>query len=79
MSEFLFNLHSGHLTARADRIAKRHGAVHVNYTEPNGRRRGWFAGPNLGSPFDAALARAIADDIDSAGGLDALLHVRDRG
>jgi hypothetical protein len=34
MSEYMFGLHQGHLTAKADQIAERHGAWHVNYTEP---------------------------------------------
>jgi hypothetical protein len=34
VSEYLFGLHNGHLTAAADQIAGRHGAWHVNYTEP---------------------------------------------
>jgi hypothetical protein len=78
MSEFNFGVHNGHLTARADTIARRHGAWHVNYTEPRGRRRGWFGAPNLGSPFDGAVARAVWADIDAAGGLDALMCRCDR-
>jgi hypothetical protein len=79
MSEYMFGLHSGHLTARADTIAKRHGAWHVNYTEPRGKRRGWFACPNRGSPFDQAVAKRVREDIDRAGGIDALMHARDVG
>lgn len=54
MSEYFFGVHRGHLTARADRIAARHGTCHTNYTEPRGIRRGWFSCPNRGSPFDGA-------------------------
>lgn len=79
MSEYHFGLHSGHLIARVDRIAKRHGAWHVNYTEPNGQRRGWFSCQNRGNPFDQAIAKAVMDDIDKAGGLEAFLFLRDRG
>lgn len=78
MSEHFFGVHHGHLTATADRIAARFDAWHVNYTEPNGARRGWFACPNLGHPFDGATARAVLDAIEAAGGIDALRHVRDR-
>lgn len=78
MGEHMFGVHSGHLTAKADLIAKRHGAWHVNYTEPRGRRRGWFACPNRGSPFDQAVANAVWDDIDAAGGFAALLCAEDR-
>jgi hypothetical protein len=72
MSEFQFGLHSGHLVAKAQRIAARHGADHVNYTEPSGRKRGWFAGPNRGSPFDGWLARDVLAEIEAAGGIEAL-------
>lgn len=79
MSEYFFGLHAGHLTARADKIAKRHGAWHVNYTDPGtGQRRGWFGCHNRGAPFDGATARAVMTDIKTAGGFDALRHRRDR-
>jgi hypothetical protein len=68
----MFGLHSGHLTAHAERIAKKHGAWHINYTEPRGQRRGWFACPNRGSPFDQRVSDAVWADIDAAGGIDAL-------
>lgn len=70
MSKYFFGLHSGHLTTRAEKIAKRHGAWHINYTEPDGKRRGWFCCPSRWSPFDAAVARAVMADIDAAGGID---------
>jgi hypothetical protein len=78
MREFCFGYHSGHLTARADKIAKRHGAGHINYTEPDGRRRGWFACDNRGMPFDHRTADAVMADIEAAGGIDALRYARDR-
>ena len=79
MSEHFFGLHDGHLTAAANRIAKRHDAWHVNYVEPGtGKRRGWFGCRNLGQPFDRSTAEAVLADIDAAGGFDALLHKRDR-
>jgi len=62
-------LHTGHLTARADQIAGRHG---VNYTEPCGERRGWFACPNRGPSFYQLIARAVIADIDRAGGMQTL-------
>ena len=64
VSEYLFGVHYGHLTAPADQIAGRHGAWHVNYTDPHGQRRGWFACPNRGAQFDQAIARAVMADID---------------
>ena len=76
MSEYFFGLHSGHLTAKADQIAKRHGAGHINFTEPRGEKRGWFACPNRGSPFDQRTAELVMAAIDAAGGLDALRRKR---
>lgn len=69
---YFFGLHDGHLRAAADKIAKKHGAEHVNFTEPTGRERGWFAGPNRGEPFDSLLASVVMADIDKAGGVEAL-------
>jgi hypothetical protein len=76
MSEHFFGLHKGHLAARADKIAERHGASHVNYTEPRGEKRGWFVCPNRGEPFDTRTAVAVMADIDAAGGIDALTKKR---
>lgn len=76
MSEYFFGPHTGHLTKRADQIAKRHGAVHVNYTDPDGRKRGWFACRNRGTPFDQNTESAVMRDIDAAGGIDRLAKKR---
>ena len=78
MSEYMFGLHSGHLTGLAEKIAKKHDAWHTNYTEPNGKRRGWFSCRNMGSPFNEAVAKAVLAGIQAAGGFDALHHKRDR-
>jgi hypothetical protein len=78
MSEYFFGLHAGHLTAKADRIAKRHGAAHSNHTEANGQRGGWFSCTNRGQPFDGAVADAVYRDIDAVGGIDALRCARDK-
>jgi hypothetical protein len=72
VSEYLFGLHMGHLTAEADQIAARHGAWHVNYTDPSGERRGWFACPNRGPSFYRVIAEAVMAEIDRAGGIKAL-------
>ena len=72
VSEYVFGLHDGHLTAVADQIAGRHGAWHVNYTEPCGERRGWFACPNRGPSFYQVIARAVMAGIDRAGGIETL-------
>lgn len=80
MSEYFFGLHGGHLTAKADKIAKKHGAWHVNHEEFRGpgqvEKRGWFACPNRGNPFDERTANAVMADIEAAGGIDALRAVR---
>ena len=78
MTMFCFCLHRGHLTAKADKIARRHGATHINYTSPSGERRGWFVTDNRGSPFNNQLANAVLADIEKAGGIDALKYARDR-
>lgn len=78
MSEHCFGLHSGHLIAKADKIAARHDAWHTNYTEPRGERRGWFSCKNLGEPFDSCTRKAVMEDIEKAGGIDALRMRRDQ-
>jgi hypothetical protein len=70
VSEYLFGLHRGHLSHAVNQIAGRHGAWHVNYTEPRGERRGWFACPNRGTQHDQAIARAVMADIEDAGGIE---------
>ncbi len=63
MSEQYFGLHRGHLTARADQIAKRYGAWHVNWTEPNGEKRGWFGCQNY-SRFEQRTAEKVLAAIE---------------
>lgn len=61
MSEYMFGCFNGHLSAGLVKKIEtkfRHVTVH-NYTEPRGEKRGWFAGPNRGSPFDGAMAREV--------------------
>jgi hypothetical protein len=78
--EYMFGLGAGWLPARADRIAQKHGAVLVNYTDPQcacgqgckphtcrQARRHWFAGPNRGAPFDRQMADAVLADLRKAG------------
>lgn len=79
MSEHYFGLHRGHLTARADQIARRYGAWHVNWTEPTGEKRGWF-GYQSHSRFDQRTAEKVLAAIDAAGGFEALrLKLNARG
>ena len=66
-SEFHFGLGRGKLGRRAAAIARRHGARLVNYEEPNGSVRHWFATENLGAPFDGAVAAAVLTDLVNAG------------
>lgn len=67
MSEHMFGAGPGHLPKRADKIARKHGAYLVNYTEPRGEKRHWFCCPNLGHPFDGATASAVMDALRAAG------------
>ncbi len=78
MSVTHFCAHLGHLTVAADRIAKKHGAWHINFTEPSGQRRGWFEAHNYGAPFDQRLANAVLDDILKAGGYEKLTKKRSK-
>ena len=78
MSEHMFGLGSGHLPKLADKIASKHGARLVNYCDPGCKcghgcakecpecNRHWFAGPNLGEPFDSEMARAVMADIEAS-------------
>jgi len=67
MSEHFFGLGDGYMPAAADEVARKHGACLVNYTEPHGKRRHWFACPNRGEPFDSSTANAVMADIEAAG------------
>jgi len=78
MSEHFFLTGKGHLGKRADKIARKHGATLVNYTDPGcgcgygctgdcpENRRHWFACDNLGEPFNGATARAVECDLRQA-------------
>jgi hypothetical protein len=61
MSEHHFGLYRGHLTQRlVAAVEKKFPGVSVtNYTEPRGEKRGWFSGPNRGSPFDDRMAAEV--------------------
>jgi len=67
MGDFMFGLGPGHLPQHADAIAARHGASLVNYTEPNGDKRHWFACVNRGEPCDGDTARAVLADLVAEG------------
>ncbi len=63
MSQHMFGLYSGYLSAKLiKRVETKFPEVSVNnYTEPYGKKRGWFSGPNRGSPFDGAMAREVME------------------
>ena len=67
MGEYMFGSGKGHLSNRADRIARKHGATLVNYTEPRGEKRHWFAAKNRGNPFDERVRDAVLADLRAAG------------
>jgi hypothetical protein len=67
-SEYFFGGGSGHLPfTKVERIAQRHDAALVNYTEPTGEKRHWFATRNYGTPFNEATAKAVVGDLKKAG------------
>lgn len=68
MTAFFFGLHEGRFCAREvrrrTRIAQRHGAYGYVQVWLDGRWRGWFEAPNLGSPHDRRVADAVMRDLD---------------
>ena len=81
MDLYFFGGTSGHLNARAARIASRHGAEPINYQE--GGRDGYsvrrwctFACPNRGDPYDREIADKVNADVERAGGLEVLKKKR---
>jgi hypothetical protein len=80
MSEYMFGGGPGHLPAKAEKIARRHGATIANtygdgclcgygcrpHSCPAAKRH-WFAAPNRGEPFDRQTSRAVAIDLIAAG------------
>lgn len=72
--EHIFGLGPGHLPQRAAKIAARHGATLVNFTDPQCQcghgghgcapskcKRHWFVCVNLGEPFNSRRARAVTE------------------
>jgi len=50
--------------ARRRAIAKTHGAEWIGPVRiPGNDATGWFNAPNLGTPFDEAVARAVLADV----------------
>jgi len=52
---------------RMEQIARRHGATMIEGTFPGDGYKRWFAGPNMGAPFDQAMSKAVYDDLAAAG------------
>lgn len=48
-------------------IAKRHKCDFIEYVDPGSKYQNWFSGPNLGHPFDDAMARAVMGDLRAVG------------
>lgn len=61
MSEYMFCLGRGYLPDEAEVVARGvdDDVRLVNYREPGGPRRHWFAGPNRGHPFDVAMSDEV--------------------
>ena len=68
MSAYFFGSGNGRIdddmARRADTIARRHDATLTPYNDPARGWRYWFKGPNRGAPFDGAMARAVAEEIE---------------
>ena len=73
MSESFSHLFKGRLTERMavdiNRALREAGvdARVVTYLDPAEGYRGWFAGRNLGEPFDSALAASIEETLRPLG------------
>jgi hypothetical protein len=80
MSTYNFGCGPGHLPERVRKIAAKHGADTVNYTDtacicgkgcrphtcPQSRRH-WFEIPNRGEPFNSRTEREVMAAIEQAG------------
>lgn len=70
MSEYMFGVSHQKPTRKIaktmERVAKRHGAYLVEVHLPGEGYKRWFAGPNLGHPFDRAMSKNVYDDLVAA-------------
>ena len=70
MSKYFFAVGNGRIGRRReasiDRIAQRHEAQFIAVRMPEGNRY-WFECENRGSPFDGQTAKAVVNDLKSAG------------
>lgn len=60
-------LGKGHLPTKAGKIANFFGATLVNYTEPNGHKRHWFAVADRGEPFNSIVSGEVRKALAAAG------------
>lgn len=79
MSEYMFGVSRQKPTRKAakkmEQIAKQHGAYLVEATIPGTGYQRWFAGPNLGNPFDQRMSNDVNADLVKAG----ILIATDKG
>lgn len=75
MSEHMFGVGKGRLRAavrnQIQEIARRHDCDFTNPTLPGDGPRYWFAGPNLGFPFDRKMEQSVWHDLEAVGLADA--------
>lgn len=70
MSEYMWGVGRGEVANydEIDRVAREVGGYGLtNVDLPGEGWRYWFSGPNLGSPFDAALERETREALSAAG------------
>lgn len=72
---YTFGFRRGHLLAKADKIARRYGAVHLNVVD-GGTRISWFEVENCYPHVAAAREAKVWAAIDAAGGIEALEKTR---
>ena len=67
MNIYLFGCKAGKLTAaeakRDDAAAAKHGVDFFHANMPGEGWKSWFAGPNMGEPFDRRLAESVAKEL----------------
>lgn len=71
MSEFMFGVYRGKLSAREcarrDRICRDEGGYgYTQINDPGQGWIGWYTGPNLGAPFDGDLAARVTARVGGA-------------
>lgn len=80
MSEFHFGVGRGRvkedIAKKIDRIARTHGATFTTVTLPGEGPRYWFSGPNMGPPFDNAMARGVRASLIAAGIADENCYIK---